>query len=334
MSCSHADSGDDDFAPTATWAMLRQRAKLLTRVRKFFDSRGFTEVETPLLSADTVIDLHIDPISVTLPDEPHEPTVGRQLWLQSSPEFAMKRLLAVGADAIYQVTRAFRAGERGPLHNVEFTILEWYRIGDSYQDGMQLLADFAAELVGRGPPSRMTYRDAFVQYASVDPLSAALTDIHEAIRQQSVHAPSGLAADDRDASLDLLHIHCVEPHLGSPHPTILFDYPASQAALARIRDADPFVAERFELYVDGIELANGYHELLDPDQLRQRNSRINQLRKADCKSTLPENSHLLAAMDHGLPPCCGVALGLDRLLMLLNGATRIDEVVTFPIERA
>jgi lysyl-tRNA synthetase class 2 len=334
VSGSLADSTDNDFAPAASWEMLKRRAKLLASVRAFFDSRGFIEVDTPLLSADTVIDRHIDPISVTLPENSSDPTVGKQLWLQTSPEFAMKRLLAAGADAIYQITRAFRAGERGTLHNIEFTILEWYRVGDSYEDGMQLLSDFASELIGRGQPDRITFRDAFVNYVSIDPLSATLSELQNALQHHDVDVPAGVAADDRDGLLDLLHVHCVEPKLGCAQPTILFDYPASQAALAKIRDDDPPVAERFELYADGIELANGYHELLDADQLRQRNNSINQLRRADGKTILPENSRLLAAMDYGLPPCCGVALGFDRLLMLLTGAKCIDQVIAFPIERS
>lgn len=324
---------DDGFAPTATWEMLRRRAELLARVRTFFDSRGFVEVDTPLLSADTVVDRHIDPISVTLPNGSSKPGVGRKLWLQTSPEFAMKRLLTAGAEAICQITHAFRAGERGPLHNVEFTILEWYRVGDSYQQGMQLLADFAAELIGRGRPKFITFRDAFLQSASVDPFTAELSDLRDAIHQHGVSIPTGMD-NDRDGLLDLLLVHCVEPQLGAPQPTILFDYPASQAALAQVRDDAPPVAERFELYADGLELANGYHELLDSETLRQRNRRINQLRQADGKPVLPEESRLLAAMNHGLPPCCGVALGIDRLVMLLTGSKHIDQVVAFPIERA
>jgi len=328
-----AAKADDDFAPTATWDMLRRRAELLARVRTFFDSRGFVEVDTPLLSADTVVDRHIDPISVTLPDEPSQPGVGRRLWLQTSPEFAMKRLLTAGAEAIYQITHAFRAGERGPLHNVEFTILEWYRVGDSYQQGMQLLADFAAELIGRGQPNLLTFRDVFLQFAWVDPFTAELSELRDAVHQHGISIPVGMDKD-RDGMLDLMLVHCIEPQLGTSQPTILFDYPASQAALAQVRDDAPPVAERFELYADGLELANGYHELLDSETLRQRNRHTNQLRQADGKAVVPEESRLLSAMNHGLPPCCGVALGMDRLLMLLTGAKHIDQVVAFPIERA
>jgi lysyl-tRNA synthetase class 2 len=225
----------------------------------------------------------------------------------------MKRLLAAHADAlpaIYQVCKAFRGGEVGALHNPEFTMIEWYRVGDDYAAGMQLLADFAEALLGLGEPERITYRDAFLQYAGVD--------------------PTGRSDLDRDELL----VTKVEPHLGRTRPTIVYDYPASQAALARIRNTDPPVAERFELYVRGIELANGYHELLDPAALRQRNRRSNLERQSDGKFTLPEDSRLLSAMDHGLPPCSGTALGFDRLVLIATGAAKLQDVLAFPIDRA
>ncbi|MBC7852121.1 MAG: EF-P lysine aminoacylase GenX [Pirellulaceae bacterium] len=297
--------------------MLTVRAALLKRLRAFFDSRGFLEVETPLLSRDVVVDRHLDPLSTTLFADPREPQVGPRLWLQTSPEFAMKRLLVAGKDelgAIYQVTRAFRGGEAGLLHNPEFTIVEWYRVGDDYAAGMQLLADLTEEMLGWGAPERLKYREAFLRYADVDPFENV--------------------AADHDLHLDLLLTQKVEPHLGQACPTILYDYPASQAALAQIREGNPPVAERFELYVRGIELANGYHELLDPAVLRERNRVNNQLRQDDGKPPLPADSRLLAAMDHGLPACSGCALGFDRLVMAATGAKTIQEVMAFPIDRA
>ena len=307
-----------DFLPTATLDLLRRRAELLKQVRRFFDDRGFLEVETPLLSHDTVVDRHLDPLGVTLFPDPRQPERGPKLWLQTSPEFAMKRLLAAGATAIYQVTKAFRGGgEIGPLHNPEFTIVEWYRVADDYAAGMQLLSDLAEAVLGLGPAQRLTYYEAFRRHAK----SGA--DI------------SALPSDaDRDLQLDYLLTTQVEPHLGRERPTILHDYPASQAALALIRQGDPPVAERFELYVRGIELANGYHELLDPAALRERNRKNNALRVADGKFTLPAENRLLAAMDHGLPACSGCALGFDRLVMIATGAKTIQEVLAFPIDRA
>jgi lysyl-tRNA synthetase class 2 len=299
-----------DFLPSATLDMLRRRADLLKRVRQFFDSRGFLEIETPILSHDTVVDRHLDPLRVTLFTDPREPDRGETLWLQTSPEFAMKRLLAAGATAIFQVSKVFRGGERGSLHNPEFTMVEWYRVGDEYEAGMDLLAKLAEEILGRGKPERMTFAESFRRFAVLDPLTLS------------------------DYEIDLALTSKVEPLLGQERPTILYDYPASQSALARVRPGQPPVAERFELYVNGIELANGYHELLDPVVLRQRNRDNNAARAADGRYTLPEESRLLSAMDHGLPACSGCALGFDRLMMVATGAKSIQEVMAFPIERA
>ena len=307
-----------DFLPSASPQVLRQRAALLKRLRTFFDERGFLEVETPLLSADTVVELHIDPLQVTLPDDPREPTQGKETWLQTSPEFHMKRLLATGEfDAIYQVTKAFRTGERGALHNVEFTMVEWYRVGDDLAAGMALLGELCVAILGTSAAELLTYAEAFGKHAQIDPFA--------------------LPEDaQRDEQLNLLLAEKVEPCLGRDRPTILYHYPASQAALAKTTTdhAGNAVAERFELYVDGVELANGYHELQDAAELRRRNTVNNAARLADGRPVLPEDSRLLSAMEQGLPQCSGVALGFDRLLMVAVGAKSIDEVIPFPIERA
>ncbi|HEV2968930.1 MAG TPA: EF-P lysine aminoacylase EpmA [Pirellulales bacterium] len=322
-----------DFRPTANWANLRLRAELLRKTREFFHDRGFLEVETPLLSADVVVDRHLDPIPVTLADDPCRPNIGRRMWLQTSPEFGMKRLLAAGAPAIYQITRAFRNAEIGPLHNPEFTMLEWYRAGDGMHEGMALLGELCECLLARGSVERMSYGDAFARHVGVDPHCASIADLRAAADRYGGVAPAGLG-DDRDGWLDLLLVERVQPHLGRPRPTILFDYPASQAALARIREQPRPVAERFELYVDGVELANGYHELLDAAVLRQRIAAANVRRAADGKPQLPSESRLLDAMEAGLPPCSGVALGFDRLVMVAAGARTLAEVMPFPIDRA
>jgi elongation factor P--(R)-beta-lysine ligase len=322
-----------DFRPTANWANLRLRAELLRKTREFFHDRGFLEVETPLLSADVVVERHLDPIPVTLADDPRRPEIGRRMWLQTSPEFGMKRLLAAGAPAIYQITRAFRNAETGPLHNPEFTIVEWYRARDGMHEGMDLLGELCECLLVRGSVERMSYADAFARHVGLDPHSASIAELRAAAERHGVVAPAGLG-DDRDGWLDLLLVVRVQTHLGQPRPTILFDYPASQAALARIRDKPRPVAERFELFVDGIELANGYHELLDSAILRQRIAAANIQRAADGKPQLPCESRLLDAMEAGLPPCSGVALGFDRLVMIAAGASTLAEVMPFPIDRA
>jgi len=317
----------DAFLPAASWSNLQLRARVLQRLRAFFDARGFVEVETPLLSHDTVIDQHLDPIPVTLFNDPRDVATGPTLYLQTSPEFGMKRLLAAGeAQAIYQITRAFRGGEQGSQHNPEFTILEWYRVGDDYRAGMTLLAELASTMFETPTVNAITYRDAFVQFAGLDPHTSSLDELRCAVSDPSL---------PRDECLNLLLDRHVMRNLGLVEPTILYDYPASQAALARTRnDAGVELAERFELFFRGVELANGYHELLDADVLQTRNTQNNAARAAAGKYTLPENSRLLAAMRHGLPACSGCALGVDRLMMLLAGASNLAQVLAFPIESA
>jgi lysyl-tRNA synthetase class 2 len=399
--CKGQNAHLTDWPTTAPWPNLRRRAELLRELREFFHRRGFLEVETPILSADIVVDRHLDPFSTVLADDPRRPDVGRRLWLQTSPEFAMKRLLAGagqldGAGAIYQVARVFRNGERGRLHNPEFTMVEWYRVGDDLAAGMTLLSDLADALLRLGPAERVSYQDAFLRWAGVDPLGVDTAALAAVAADRGVTAPVGLSLEDRDAWLELLFGELVQPNLGqavgrifnpsarvadslresqqlaervahleervahqarqaadvdgridnpSYKPAIVYDFPASQAALAKVRPlsspaagssraAATAVAERFELFVAGVELANGYHELLDPAELRRRSAAANAQRAADGKPRLPEENRLLAAMEHGLPACSGVALGFDRLVMLAVGAQSIDEVIAFPIDRA
>lgn len=329
---SHADRSRD-FLPSADWPRLELRARLLARTRAFFAARGFLEVETPLVSADTVVDRYLDPLSVTLPFDPRTPEKGRTLWLQTSPEFGMKRLMAAGGQALYQITRAFRGGEIGPRHNPEFTIVEWYRRGDTMADGMQLLSDLAEALLSLGPADQLSYAEAFAWRVGLDPHCATVDQLRAAAERLKVQPSGSFAETDRDNWLNLLVGLVVEPELGKTRPTILHSYPASQAALARV-SGDPPVAERFELYVRGVELANGYHELVDPEVLRARNRAANAVRAADGRPTLPEESRMLAAMDHGLPDCTGVALGFDRVVMLAAGVESLAEVTAFPIDRA
>ena len=323
---------NDDFLPTASWENLRLRADLLRRLRDFFFTSGFLEVETPILSPDTVVDRHLDPFYTEISVAPDKPP--RRLWLQTSPEFAMNRLLAAGAKAIYQISRVFRQGEQGPLHNPEFTMVEWYRSGDAMAEGMQFTSDLAEIMLGRGPAQRVGFREAFVEYAGVDPLSSDTAILMAAARNQGIQPPASLSSDDRDGWLDLILVERVQPHLGFDRPVLLYDFPATQAALSRIRNDDPPVAERFELYVSGVELANGYNELLDVEELLRRNRETNRLRGLEGKFTLPEQSRLLTAMRSGLPPAVGVALGFDRLVMLVAGAKTLADVIAFPFDRA
>jgi lysyl-tRNA synthetase class 2 len=347
-----------DFRPTADWKNLRLRAEMLRRLREFFDSRGFLEVETPILSADTVVDRHLDPFCTFVASGPcsvvrnqsdnanrksnpqsliPNPSAQRR-WLQTSPEFAMKRMLAAGAGRIYQVARVFRLDELGPLHNPEFTLIEWYQPGDDFSAGMQLTSDLCEALLNRGASERISYREAFLKYVGIDPHTTDGASLATITKKLGIETPASLSIEDRDGWLDLLMVERIQPHLGVERPALLYDYPASQAALAQVRNSgqmdDPPVAERFELYIDGIELANGYHELLDPAELRVRNCETNAQRKSDGKPALPEESRLLAAMESGIPASVGVALGFDRLVMLAAGAKSIAEVVAFPFDRA
>ena len=334
------DRSGNDFRPTAPWKNLRLRAELLRRLREFFHTHGFLEVETPILSADTVVDRHLDPFWLgdcrdSRSSPPGTPKMGMSplLWLQTSPEFAMKRLLAAGAEAIYQVSRVFRQDECGRLHNPEFTLVEWYRTHDGLAEGMQFTSDLCADLLHRGPAQRISYREAFQRHAGLDPHTASIEAL-VAAGQQCGSPPESLSPADRDGWLDWLLTERVQPHLGVGPPALIYDYPASQAALARIRPDDPPVAERFELYIDGVELANGYHELLDAEELRRRNAATNAQRVADGKQPLPVESRLLAAMVAGMPPATGVAMGFDRLVMAAAGAASLAEVIAFPIDRA
>jgi len=245
----------------------------------------------------------------------------------------MKRLMAAGGEAIFQISRAFRAGESGERHNPEFTMVEWYRRGDTMEQGMQLLSDLAEALFERGPSELVSYADAFRRAALMDPHHATQHELAAAARERKISISDSMASADRDTWLHLLMSHVVEPGLGRDRPAIVYDYPANQAALARVR-GNPPLAERFELYVGGMELANGYHELVDAQVLRQRNRQANAERRADGKSALPEESRLLAAMEHGLPACTGVALGFDRVVMVATGARHIREVIAFPSDRA
>ncbi|HYO23837.1 MAG TPA: EF-P lysine aminoacylase EpmA [Lacipirellulaceae bacterium] len=302
---------------------LRQRAEMLARLRAFFAERGVLEVETPLLDAEVIPELHIEPFPVR-----------QMLWLQASPELHMKRLLAEGLPAIYQVTRSFRQGERGALHNPEFTIVEWYRAGDGLTEGMQLLDELCQVVGGTAPARRTTYAEAFTRHAGVDAHRASCKDLAAAAARLGIDVPRALRADDRDEWLNLLLALHVEPRLGAAGPEILLDYPASQAALATtlLREGVE-VAERFELYWRGIELANGYHELTDAAALRARLETVNAARASEGRQKLPLPERLLSAMaSPGLPPCAGCALGLDRLTMLACGAESIAEVMAFPAD--
>jgi lysyl-tRNA synthetase class 2 len=250
----------------------------------------------------------------------------------------MKRLLAAGSGSIYQICKVFRGGELGRLHNPEFTLLEWYRLGFDHHNLMDeveaLVRECLPSSTRAGPARRMRYREAFESWAGVDPFSASPEALARCLERHGIGATVGLECSDRDAWLDLILTQIVEPRLQDEGWVFLYDYPPSQASLARVRAGNPPVAERFELYVDGIELANGFHELGDATEQRRRFEADLAQRRDRGLPVPPKDECLLAALEHGLPDCAGVALGVDRLVMVAAGAGALRDVMAFPIERA
>ncbi len=310
---------------------LMRRSELLRKLREFFHERGFIEVETPLVSPEVIPELHIEPPRV----ESRGTTCRTVQWLQASPELHMKRLLAEGMTAIFQVTRSFRAGERGRLHNPEFTIVEWYRVGDCLQSGMALLDELCQTLLDTPPAIRTSYAEAFQKHLDLCPHTASCQELAACAERHGV-AAEGINSADRDEWLNLLLAARIEPRLGLTAPELLYYYPASQAALAKtaIRENGVEVAERFELYWQGVELANGYHELTNAGELRARLTAVNQDRVADGRPALPLPESLLSAMEQGMPDSAGCALGFDRLVMLAVGADSIGDVMAFTTEKS
>ena len=323
-------TGDgSNWRPTASMENIRLRAEVLARIRAFFADRGVLEVETPLLAAAPVTDLHLHALQCRY----HGPGAadGRVLYLQTSPEFAMKRLLAADSGPIYQICKAVRNGETGRRHNPEFTILEWYRPGWDHHRLMDEIDELLTAILGTRPGERLTYQVAFERYAGIDPHAASDEALRRRVEALGMEDTGGLRRDDL---LDLILTHVIEPRLGHCQPSFIHDYPASQAALARIRKGEPPLAERFEVFSEGVELANGYHELTDPDEQRRRFVADLAARRAADLAEVPIDERFLAALEHGLPPCAGVAFGIDRLLMVKTGTREIGEVLAFPIERA
>jgi lysyl-tRNA synthetase class 2 len=309
--------------------MLAQRAALTARARHFFAARGVLEVDTPIVVNAAVTDVHIHSARVHLERE------GFEYFLHTSPEYAMKRLLAAGSGDIFQICHVVRGFERGRLHNAEFTLIEWYRIGFSLDDLMTEVDALVRDLLGpRGTgrgSERITYREAFLRELQLDPFTATLDELQQAARTPGFTSSAG---DGRDELLELLMGALIGPRLGTNALTFVHGYPATQAALARLDPTDPRAALRFELYCDGVELANGFHELASAAEQRSRFEHDSGERRRTGLPSFAPDEHLLAALEAGLPECSGVALGFDRTLMLATGAKAIDEVLPFPTERA
>jgi len=311
-----------DWRPVAGCGMLRLRAELLAAIRGFMAGRGVLEVETPLLSAAAVSDPALESFTVRGHDR-------AQFYLQTSPEVAMKRLLAAGSGPIYQITKVFRDDERGRRHHPEFSMLEWYRPGFDVDDMLEEV-DVLLYRLELPPARRFTYGELFHQALDTDPHTAD----HHTLQELAV--ANGLAGDGLShvQLLDYLFSEAVIAQLQNHRCAVVKDFPVHQAALARIRAGQPPVAERFELFVDGVEIGNGFQELTDAAEQRRRFLADQTERHRRGLPARPLDEHLLAALAAGLPDCCGIALGLDRLLMILAGVSHIDSVLAFPCERA
>jgi lysyl-tRNA synthetase class 2 len=307
--------------------ILESRARVRRAVRAVFDARGYVEVDTPVLSAEVLPEAHIDPIAVVL-DGRSEPR-----FLQASPEALMKRLLARGAGPIYQFAHAFRAGECGHQHDVEFTLLEWYEPGATLGDVAPLLAELCAATLGTSGIESVTCAAAFAAHAGIDPIVAGADEMLAAVRAAGVRPAEGTetlpAGEQRDRCFELLLAEVVQPRLGHGRPTMLVDWPASQAAFARLDAARPEVARRFELFVAGVELANGWEEETSREVLAERIAAANAAREADGRGKLPVPERLLAAHGAAMPEGVGAALGFDRLAMLVAGSDRIADARCF-----
>lgn len=324
---SDTASANERWRPSATLTALKQRAQLLQSIRQFFIERDVMEVETPSLSHTSVTDPFINSMSVHVcvrSSDTH--------YLQTSPEYAMKRLLAAGSGPIFQIAKAFRQDEQGARHNPEFTMLEWYRPGFDHHALMDEMDELLQLVLRCERADRMSYKELFMLYVQLDPHDATIAELATCASQHAIHLQD--AIDDRDTWLMLIMSHVIEPKIGFDRPLFLYDFPASQSALARIQSTTPPVASRFEVYVKGIELANGFHELQDAREQRMRFIANLEKRAALGLPLLPIDELFLAALEHGLPDCAGVALGVDRLMMLAMGARSISDVISFDFERA
>lgn len=318
--------------PTCSIEALKVRAQLYRTIREFFAQRDVMEVETPIVSQAGVTDVHLASVQV----QRHIEGRVQQQYLQTSPEFAMKRLLAAGSGPIYQICKVFRDDEHGRKHNSEFTMLEWYRPGLDLRELMHetaaLLNVCLAHRFNEIRPLVLSYKHAFQDRLDINPLQATLAQLKQTAQRVGLTLDLG---DDRLAYMDLLFSHFVEPSLGFDTPIFLIDFPPEMASLAKVRlDEDgEEVAARFEVYIEGLELANAYDELLDASVLRARFEADNQEREKLGLQVMPLDENLLAALAH-MPECSGIALGIDRLLMVATQKLNIEQVIAFPASRA
>ena len=319
------------WAPSASIETLKKRAAILRTIREFFYTRNVMEVETPSLSSASVTDVHLASFNTQFVGPGH--AGGLPLYLQTSPEFAMKRLLAAGSGPIFQLCKAFRNEEAGRHHNPEFTMLEWYRPGFDEFALMDEMDELMQLILNVEPAERLTYQQAFEQVLSLDPLTATLAQL-QALACDHGFADIAKNETNKDTLLQLLFCMKVEPTIGQTKPCFVYHFPASQAALAQICEHDNRVAGRFELYYKNMELANGFNELTNAKEQAKRFDEDNAHRAANGLKHVPMDRRLIAALEHGLPKCAGVAMGIDRLVMLATEKETIKEVIAFDVDRA
>ena len=323
-----------NWQPVADMQQLRQRAQLLACLRQFFAERDVLEVETPLLCRATGTDPNLDFFSSRFHCSPQDKT----LFLQTSPEFAMKRLLAAGSGSIYQICKAFRNGEAGRYHNPEFTILEWYRVGFNLQ---RLMDEVASLLVSVLPPvmprlsvKQVSYQQLFSQLTGLDPLNFNRDEYRRFADAKGYMEADQICGDDHALWLDFLFSHCVQNNMPTHTVCLVHEYPAIQSSLARVHPNDSRVVERFEVFIDGVEMGNGFFELSDAAEQESRFDREIEYRRLQGLAGVEKDHLLLDALKAGLPDCSGVAIGLDRLLMLISGCNSIEQVLAFPFANA
>jgi len=312
------------WKPTATINTLKRRAELIQKIRQFFICKNLLEVETPLIASTTVTDPYIESISVHYPIDPD-----KNYYLQTSPEYAMKRLLASGSGDIFQISKAFRNGEVGAQHNPEFSMLEWYRLGFNHHDLMEEMEAFLKEILGINKVERISYRELFKRFLDIDPFLASIEDLKQRAQDLELNDLDETSIQDTDTWQQVLMSRIIEPNFSNDHPVFIYDFPASQAALAKIRSEDVDYAERFEVYYKGVELANGFHELTDTKEQEARFKSDLKKRVGLNKNPVGIDRRFLEALQSGLPACSGVAIGIDRLFMILEGTQNISNVLSF-----
>ena len=302
---------------------LKERAYMLKKARSFFDQKNILEVDCPILTQGASVDLHIELFSLTDQN-------GQKRFLHSSPEYGMKRLLAEGIGDIFQLSHVFRREEEGAKHQPEFTLAEWYRLGYTLESMMEETVEFIRLFLGPLPYQIISYREAFLRYSGIDYVKASEQELFNYIQKNNLACYPSIKEEGKDALLNLILGSVIEPLLGKESLDVICDYPASQAALAKKKwQLDEEVAQRFEVYFQGVELANGYYELLDSQEQRNRFDQTNILRRHFHKEALTIDEKFLAALEKGIPDCCGVAVGFDRLLMLRLKTTLLSEVVSW-----